>query len=72
MPQLTKAARFIKVEIPAEWANMTVAKEKHNGNVPEFISNVMEPINAMKGDDLPVSAFHGQGRWYFPVRHISI
>jgi pyruvate-ferredoxin/flavodoxin oxidoreductase len=26
---------------------------------PEFIRKVMEPMNAQRGDDLPVSAFKG-------------
>ena len=61
-----KGSQVQKVEIPAEWAKITVAKAAHNGNVPEFISHVMEPINAMKGDDLPVSAFTGREDGTFP------
>lgn len=53
-----------KIEIPAEWANLTVEKEVA-ANIPEFISKVVNPINALKGDDLPVSAFIGRedGTW---------
>ena len=59
-------AEVHKVEVPAEWADITV---KENGaaadDVPEFISKVVRPINALKGDDLPVSAFLGRedGTW---------
>jgi pyruvate-ferredoxin/flavodoxin oxidoreductase len=57
-----------KVEVPAEWAGIVVAKEAdQNGNVPEFIKNVMQPINALKGDDLPVSAFLGREDGTFPA-----
>jgi pyruvate-ferredoxin/flavodoxin oxidoreductase len=57
-----------KVEVPAEWANIVETKNTdQNGNVPEFIKNVMQPINALKGDDLPVSAFLGREDGTFPV-----
>lgn len=61
-----KGSEVHKVEIPAEWAKTEVLKEKHNGNVPAFIHEIMEPINAMKGDDLPVSAFIGREDGTFP------
>ncbi|MGE5419698.1 MAG: pyruvate:ferredoxin (flavodoxin) oxidoreductase, partial [Chloroflexota bacterium] len=61
-----KGSQVHKVEVPAEWANVTVTGAKHNGNVPEFISKVMEPINSLKGDDLPVSAFVGREDGTFP------
>jgi pyruvate-ferredoxin/flavodoxin oxidoreductase len=61
-----KGSGVTKVEIPAEWANIKVTQEKDNRNIPEFIRNVMEPINAMKGDDLPVSAFLGREDGTFP------
>ncbi|HKK41355.1 MAG TPA: pyruvate:ferredoxin (flavodoxin) oxidoreductase [Bacteroidales bacterium] len=55
-----------KVEVPADWANITVTKKKTESNVPAFISDVMEPINSLKGDDLPVSAFAGREDGTFP------
>ncbi|HEX2921618.1 MAG TPA: pyruvate:ferredoxin (flavodoxin) oxidoreductase [Bacteroidales bacterium] len=61
-----RGSQVQKVEIPVEWAKITVSKAKSNGNVPEFIHNVMEPINALKGDDLPVSAFVGREDGTFP------
>ena len=56
-----------KVEIPAEWASLSseaVAKAVDMTR-PEFVRNVVDPINALKGDDLPVSAFNGRedGTW---------
>jgi pyruvate-ferredoxin/flavodoxin oxidoreductase len=55
-----------KIEVPAEWA--TLSSEKTNGeqNLPDFIRNVVNPINAMKGDDLPVSAFLDREDGTFP------
>ncbi|GHV20302.1 pyruvate-flavodoxin oxidoreductase [Bacteroidia bacterium] len=55
----------VKVQVPSEWANTgEVAKEIDN-NVPAFIADVVRPVNAQAGDDLPVSAFKGRedGTW---------
>lgn len=45
-----------QVEVPESWleAKDSQVEEK---NVPAYIKNFMNPINALKGDDLPVSAF---------------
>ena len=51
---------LVKITVPAEWKN---ASDKENGNkdeVPEYIKNVCQPMNAMKGDFLPVSTFSGR------------
>jgi len=55
-----------KIEIPAEWAKIDVKKASDTRNIPAFIREVMEPINFMKGDDLPVSAFSGREDGTFP------
>jgi len=46
-----------KIEVPAEWKNLTANGETSEKEYPEFIKNFVNPINALKGDDLPVSAF---------------
>ncbi len=56
-----------KVEVPAEWANLDTTPEVDNRNIPDFIRNVVEPINNLKGDDLPVSAFLGREDGTFPA-----
>jgi pyruvate:ferredoxin (flavodoxin) oxidoreductase, homodimeric len=63
---IDKGTEVVKVEIPAEWANIKVVNEKDTRNIPDFIRDVMEPMNAMKGDDLPVSAFKGREDGTFP------
>ena len=54
-----------EIEVPAVWADaqdeVVVKKE-----VPAFIRDVVEPMNAQKGDDLPVSAFKGREDGTFP------
>ncbi len=58
----------IKVEIPAEWASIEVkAGSKKRTNVPEFVANVVDPVNDLAGDDLPVSAFAGREDGTFPA-----
>lgn len=57
-----------KVEVLAEWANLADEKEETATNgLPDFIKNVVMPINALKGDDLPVSAFTGREDGTFPA-----
>ena len=56
-----------KVEIPAEWAALTHEKAAEPGAMPDFVKNAVLPINAMKGDDLPVSAFLGREDGTFPA-----
>ena len=56
-----------KVEVPAEWASLVVEETTASVDMsrPEFVRNVVDPINALKGDLLPVSAFNGRedGTW---------
>lgn len=59
-------AEVEKVEIPVEWKNLKVAVEADNRPIPAFIKNIVEPINTMRGDDLPVSAFTGREDGTFP------
>ena len=58
---------FEKVEVPAEWASLSseIVAKNVDMSRPEFVRNVVDPINALKGDDLPVSAFNGRedGTW---------
>jgi pyruvate-ferredoxin/flavodoxin oxidoreductase len=61
-----KGTQVHKVEIPKEWASIKVAEAKDTRDIPAFIREVMEPINAMKGDSLPVSAFVGREDGTFP------
>ncbi len=62
-----KGGEVVKVNIPAEWKNIQVVKENKTSNIGDFLKSVVEPINAMKGDDLPVSAFKGREDGTFPA-----
>ena len=57
---------LIKVPVDPAWANLTDDEqkdEKYIGN--SFIENVVKPINAARGDSLPVSAFIGYEDGHF-------
>jgi pyruvate-ferredoxin/flavodoxin oxidoreductase len=64
---IDKGGAVTKIEIPAEWASIKIGEHPDKRNVPAFIREVMEPINFMKGDDLPVSAFVGREDGTFPA-----
>jgi len=56
-----------KVEIPADWAKLDGKKKfTTETDVPDFVKDVVFPINSLKGDDLPVSAFVGREDGSFP------
>lgn len=55
-----------EIKVPAEWAKIKVTTEEHDEKVPEFVAKVVNPINHLKGDDLPVSAFLGREDGTFP------
>jgi pyruvate-ferredoxin/flavodoxin oxidoreductase len=55
-----------KIDVPANWAKLIPKEEKDERDIPEFVKNVVEPINKLQGDDLPVSAFTGREDGTFP------
>ena len=59
-----RRGEYKQLTVDAAWANLP-ADEKVANNDPEFINNVVRPINAQNGDLLPVSAFKGieDGTW---------
>ncbi len=57
-----------QIAIPSEWASLQAAARAAavgDAKRPEFVRNMVDPINALKGDMLPVSAFNGRedGTW---------
>jgi pyruvate-ferredoxin/flavodoxin oxidoreductase len=59
-----------QVNYPAEWADAEDGGRKAeltgDADLVRFIENVVQPVNAQKGDDLPVSAFTGREDGTFP------
>ncbi len=65
------ASRLVKVEVPASWANaegeMTLPVATGNRKeLVDFVNNVLYPVNAQKGDSLPVSTFAGGEDGHLP------
>lgn len=54
-----------KIEVPPEWAEEEDPKYVFEEK-PEFIEDVLEPMNRKEGDNLPVSAFVGREDGTFP------
>ncbi|GAB1415459.1 pyruvate:ferredoxin (flavodoxin) oxidoreductase [Paludibacter sp.] len=56
---------YEKVEVLADWANLVDEDDMYDNNMPDFVKNIVVPVNAQKGDDLPVSMFKGRedGTW---------
>ncbi len=55
-----------KIEIPASWKNAQDEAVKA-APAPEFIENILKPINEQNGDSLKVSAFVGREDGSFPA-----
>lgn len=46
-----------EAEVPESWANLVDEPEKAGENLPKWIRKIQIPVNAMKGDSIPVSEF---------------
>ncbi len=55
-----------KIEIPSEWSALKDENKNEEEDAPAFIKEVARPIDHLKGDDLPVSAFEGREDGTFP------
>ena len=54
-----RGGEYIKVNVPAEWKEITGKFENPNKDrlAPEFVKQIADVVNAQCGDQLPVSAF---------------
>ncbi|KEI85572.1 pyruvate:ferredoxin (flavodoxin) oxidoreductase [Clostridium botulinum] len=57
---------IVKIEVPASWKNAKCEGACEAKENPEFIKNIVEPMNRQEGDKLPVSAFKGMEDGTFP------
>ena len=59
---------LVEVKVKPEWTNLTgKALQPADANLPDVIRNILVPINAQKGDELPVSAFKGMEDGTMPL-----
>jgi len=57
------ANALVTIDVPADWATTTEGPgfaSAAKGTEPAFIQNILKPINAQMGNDLPVSTFAGR------------
>ena len=57
---------LVKVNIPESWAT-AVDNKVEDEKEPEFIRNILRPVNGQEGDSLPVSTFNGIEDGTFPA-----
>jgi pyruvate-ferredoxin/flavodoxin oxidoreductase len=50
---------LVEVKVKSQWKKLEPETVAVDMNRPEFVRNVCDPVNAVKGYDLPVSAFKG-------------
>ena len=55
-----RGGEYTKVEIPADWKDITAKFENPNKDrlAPEFVKQIADVVNAQAGDTLPVSVFN--------------
>ena len=58
---------LVRVNIPDGWANAQDEAAATADGRPEFITKVVDPMNAQRGDMLPVSTFVGREDGTFPM-----
>ena len=65
------ADAFVAVDVPADWKDCSVAEEKALAtgkriDLVDFVNKIVDPVSAMNGDKLPVSAFEKYADGTFP------
>jgi len=63
---IDRGGELTKIDIPAEWASIEIKPANDDPNVPAFVKQIFDPVSAMNGDDIPVSAFLGREDGKFP------
>ncbi|MDD4388020.1 MAG: pyruvate:ferredoxin (flavodoxin) oxidoreductase, partial [Bacilli bacterium] len=48
-----------QIEVDPTWSNLKPEEKKEKEGLPKFVLGLANPVNALKGDELPVSAFDG-------------
>ena len=62
---IDRGGELTKIEIPAEWAKIAI-KPADAESKDAFVRQIFDPVSAMNGDDIPVSAFVGREDGTFP------
>jgi pyruvate-ferredoxin/flavodoxin oxidoreductase len=62
---IDRGGELTQIDIPAEWAKIVI-KPADAESKDAFIRQIFDPVSAMNGDDIPVSAFVGREDGTFP------
>ncbi|MCG9479201.1 MAG: pyruvate:ferredoxin (flavodoxin) oxidoreductase [Actinomycetia bacterium] len=55
-----------KIDIPDSWKQAKQTRKEADIDVPQFIKEILIPMNRQEGDDIPVSKFEGREDGTFP------
>ena len=58
-------AALTNIDYPPTWAEAPLAASDEGKNEPPFVTDILRPMTALRGDELPVSAFSDDG--VFPL-----
>ena len=58
---------LVKIDVPDNWSNAEELEMAVDSDEPEFIKNILRPMNAQEGNNLPLSAFEGLEDGTFPA-----
>ncbi|MGD9886687.1 MAG: pyruvate:ferredoxin (flavodoxin) oxidoreductase [Bacilli bacterium] len=57
---IDKGAEGLKeITVDPAWSNLPIEEKHFDAKAPKFVTKIANPVNALRGDDLPVSAFNG-------------
>ncbi len=62
---IDRGGELTQVEVPAEWSKLGL-KPPTDESKDTFVRQIFNPVSAMNGDDIPVSAFIGREDGTFP------
>ncbi|MFZ4563821.1 MAG: pyruvate:ferredoxin (flavodoxin) oxidoreductase [Bacteroidales bacterium] len=62
---IDRGGELTKIEIPSEWSKLVIKPANTESKDP-FVRQIFDPVSAMNGDDIPVSAFVGREDGTFP------
>ncbi|HZK34276.1 MAG TPA: pyruvate:ferredoxin (flavodoxin) oxidoreductase [Bacillota bacterium] len=58
---------LVKVDVPESWANPEMDAVESDDDLPDYITNIQQPMARMEGDELPVSTFEHMADGTFPM-----
>ena len=60
-------SEVVKIDVPESWKDAKDEEVKDVKEIPEYVKNILFPLNAQQGDKTPVSAFIGAEEGMMPA-----